>query len=67
MLLQMEDLARPINTLAGCEFNLNSPRRPGEVLFHKLNLPARGSCRSRASTPVCPHLIDAKAQRLNIL
>ena len=36
---QMEELTARIYTAAGCEFNINSPRQLGEVLFEKLNLP----------------------------
>jgi DNA polymerase-1 len=36
---QIEDLTRQIFIAAECEFNLNSPRQLGEVLFEKLNLP----------------------------
>ena len=36
---QIEELTRCIFTTAECEFNLNSPRQLGEVLFEKLNLP----------------------------
>jgi DNA polymerase-1 len=39
MAAQIEDLTRRIYAVAGCEFNLNSPRQLGEVLFEKLNLP----------------------------
>jgi DNA polymerase-1 len=52
-----EDLARQtarIHQLAGVEFNVNSPKQLGEVLFDKLNLPAlkkTGKTRS-ASTAV---------------
>jgi DNA polymerase-1 len=37
---QMEALARRIYEGAGAEFNLNSPRQLGEILFDRLNLPA---------------------------
>jgi DNA polymerase-1 len=36
---QIEELTRSIFVSAECEFNLNSPRQLGEVLFEKLNLP----------------------------
>ncbi|MGZ7029579.1 MAG: DNA polymerase I [Terriglobales bacterium] len=34
-----QSVARKIHTLAGQEFNINSPRQLGDVLFNKLNLP----------------------------
>jgi DNA polymerase I len=36
---QLDDLTRRICEIADCEFNINSPRQLGEILFDKLNLP----------------------------
>jgi len=36
---QLEDLTRRICEVADCDFNINSPRQLGEILFDKLNLP----------------------------
>jgi DNA polymerase-1 len=36
---QLEELTRRICEIADCEFNINSPRQLGEILFDKLNLP----------------------------
>jgi DNA polymerase-1 len=36
---QLDDLTRRICEIAGSDFNINSPRQLGEVLFDKLNLP----------------------------
>jgi DNA polymerase-1 len=36
---QLEELTRRICEIANCEFNINSPRQLGEILFDKLNLP----------------------------
>ena len=39
MAKQQEKLTARIYELADCEFNINSPKQLGEVLFEKLNLP----------------------------
>jgi len=36
---QLDDLTRKICEIAECDFNINSPRQLGEILFDKLNLP----------------------------
>jgi DNA polymerase-1 len=36
---QLDELTRRICEIANCEFNINSPRQLGEILFDKLNLP----------------------------
>ena len=36
---EAEAKAKEIYELAGCEFNINSPKQLGDVLFNKLNLP----------------------------
>ncbi len=43
-------LEQEIYTLAGGEFNINSPRQLGEVLFGKLELPAKKKTKSGYST-----------------
>ncbi len=36
---QIEQLSQQIYDLAGCQFNINSPKQLGEILFDKLKLP----------------------------
>jgi DNA polymerase I len=36
---QLDELTRRICEIADCDFNINSPRQLGEILFDKLNLP----------------------------
>src|SRR5438094_8903059 len=36
---QLDDLTRKICEIADCDFNINSPRQLGEILFDRLNLP----------------------------
>lgn len=43
-------IAKDIYAAAGCEFNLNSPKQLGEVLFEKLGLPAKKKTKSGYST-----------------
>jgi len=38
MQAQLDDLSGRIYSLAGCEFNINSPKQLSDVLFEKLNL-----------------------------
>jgi DNA polymerase-1 len=40
MEVQIDRLTKRIYELAGVEFNMNSPKQLGEILFDKLNLPA---------------------------
>lgn len=47
---RMEELARQIYHLAGVEFNLNSPRQLGEVLFERLKLPRGKKTKTGYST-----------------
>ena len=45
-----EELTGRIYFAAGCEFNINSPKQLGEVLFEKLNLPAVKKTKTGYST-----------------
>lgn len=38
--IKLELITREIYNYAGCEFNINSPKQLGEVLFEKLHLPS---------------------------
>lgn len=44
------ELEKKIYEAAGCEFNINSPKQLGEVLFEKLNLPYGKKTKSGYST-----------------
>ncbi|MCX7570685.1 DNA polymerase I [Tumebacillus sp. DT12] len=48
--LRIDDLQKEIYELAGLEFNLNSPKQLGEVLFEKLGLPASKKTKTGYST-----------------
>ncbi len=47
---QIEELTADIYTLAGGEFNINSPKQLGVVLFEKLGIPAKKKTKSGYST-----------------
>ncbi|MBR6902484.1 MAG: DNA polymerase I [Clostridia bacterium] len=47
---QIEKLTKEIYTLSGGEFNINSPKQLGEVLFLKLGIPAKKKTKSGFST-----------------
>jgi len=47
---QIADLVAAIYRHAGTEFNLNSPKQLGEILFEKLGLPARKKTKTGYST-----------------
>jgi DNA polymerase-1 len=47
---QLEELTKEIYRLAGTEFNINSPKQLGEILFDKLGLPAMKKTKSGYST-----------------
>ncbi len=44
------ELERVIYEAAGCEFNINSPKQLGEILFERLGLPAEKKTKSGYST-----------------
>lgn len=48
----LEELTKEIHNLAGEEFNINSPKQLGEVLFEKLKLPYAKKTKSGYSTDV---------------
>lgn len=47
---QIHRLQKEIYLLAGCEFNINSPKQLGEVLFERLNIPPARKTKTGYST-----------------
>ncbi len=48
--VRITELEKLIYEAAGCEFNINSPKQLGEILFEKLGLPAEKKTKSGYST-----------------
>ncbi len=48
--VRISELEKDIYEAAGCEFNINSPKQLGEILFEKLGLPAEKKTKSGYST-----------------
>ena len=48
--IRITELEKLIYEAAGCEFNINSPKQLGEILFEKLRLPAEKKTKSGYST-----------------
>jgi len=50
--LKIDGIEKSIYEIAGCEFNINSPKQLGEVLFEKLNLPVQKKTKTGYATDV---------------
>ena len=50
LLVRINELEKQIYEAAGCEFNINSPKQLGEILFEKLGLPAEKKTKAGYST-----------------
>lgn len=58
---KLDIMTHTIYNLAGCEFNINSPKQLGEILFEKLGLPAKKTNKSgsyKTDAPTLHKLID---------
>jgi DNA polymerase-1 len=60
---QLEDLTRRICEIAACEFNINSPRQLGEILFDKLNLPRPRKLRKSGQYSTAVEILEELAQQ----
>jgi DNA polymerase I len=60
---QLENLTRRICEIAACEFNINSPRQLGEILFDKLNLPRPRKLRKSGQYSTAVEILEELAQQ----
>jgi DNA polymerase-1 len=59
---QIQDLTQRIYEEANCEFNLNSPRQLGEVLFEKLNLPHKQKLKKSGQYSTAVEVLEELAE-----
>ena len=60
---QLDDLTRRICEIADCEFNINSPRQLGEILFDKLNLPRPRKLRKSGQYSTAVEILEELAEQ----
>lgn len=60
---QLEQLTRQICEIADCEFNINSPRQLGEILFDKLNLPRPRKLRKSGQYSTAVEILEELAEK----
>ena len=63
MSVLLEDLTRRICSIADCEFNINSPRQLGEILFDKLNLPRPRKLRKSGQYSTAVEVLEELAEQ----
>lgn len=62
---QIQELEQRIHQLAGEEFNINSTKQLGEILFEKLGLPTRKKTKTGYSTSTYFNQTDTRTGRLS--
>jgi DNA polymerase-1 len=60
---QLDDLTRRICEIADCEFNINSPRQLGEILFDKLNLPRPRKLKKSGQYSTAVEILEELAEK----
>ena len=60
---QLDELTRQICEIADCEFNINSPRQLGEILFDKLNLPRPRKLRKSGQYSTAVEILEELAEQ----
>jgi DNA polymerase-1 len=61
--IQLDDLTRRICAIADCEFNINSPRQLGEILFDKLQLPRPRKLRKSGQYSTAVEILEELAEQ----
>jgi DNA polymerase-1 len=60
---QLDELTRRICEIADCDFNINSPRQLGEILFDKLNLPRPRKLRKSGQYSTAVEILEELAEQ----
>jgi len=60
---QLDELTRQICQIADCDFNINSPRQLGEILFDKLNLPRPRKLRKSGQYSTAVEILEELAEQ----
>jgi DNA polymerase-1 len=60
---QLDNLTRRICEIAECEFNINSPRQLGEILFDKLQLPRPRKLRKSGQYSTAVEILEELAEQ----
>src|SRR5207302_8047487 len=62
MSAQLDTLTKRICEIADCDFNINSPRQLGEILFDKLNLPRPRKLKKSAQYSTAAEVLEELAK-----
>jgi DNA polymerase-1 len=63
---QLESLTKRICEIADCEFNINSPRQLGEILFDKLNLPRPRKLKKSGQYSTAVEVLEELAEKFEL-
>ena len=61
--VQLDELTRRICEIADCDFNINSPRQLGEILFDRLNLPRPRKLRKSGQYSTAVEILEELAEQ----
>jgi len=63
---QLDELTKRIYETAQCDFNINSPRQLGEILFDKLNLPRPRKLKKSAQYSTAAEVLEELAKNYDL-